>query len=177
MIMTRAQFARALGADEKWVENAARQLGRRFSGTPAEARRMALVRLLSRDLALPLARADRCAGVLLRHAADERAARVAEPDGVVGVEVDLARFHSTFAADLATALRQVQPRRRGRPASRPSPPSRDPLAAAAAHGVDLSLLRESLRRTPAERLESLDEDVAFLAAVRPRARARRGRAG
>lgn len=93
------------------------------------------------------------------------------PDGSAWLTLDLARYHSTFGASLTAALRHDGPRRLGRPPARATRRRRDPLAEAAAYGVDLSLLRASLRRTPAERMDSLDADAAFLDAarrVRPR---------
>lgn len=165
--MTRAQFARAVRADEKWVENAARQLGRQLAYTPAEARRMGLVRVLARDFGIPLVRADALAETALRHSPETRALALVEAtDGSAVLVLDLARYHSTFGVALSTALHHASPRQRGRPRTTPRARRRDPVAVAASHGVDLTLLRESLRHTPAERLASLDENAAFAAALR-----------
>lgn len=43
---------------------------------------------------------------------------------------------------------------------------RDPIRVAAEHGLDLSLLRANLRRTPAERLRQLDGMMEFVRAMR-----------
>ena len=171
--MTRAQFARAIAADEKWVENTARQLGRALRYTPAEARWLGLVRVLARDFGVPVARAGALARSALRHPPGTRSVRLAvTDDGTVALELDLARHHSTCSAAISAALHQMGPRRRGRPPARVR--RHDPVAAAAAHGVDVTTLRENRRRSPAELLERLDEDAAFVSALRPTApRARR----
>ena len=173
--MTRAQFARAIQADEKWLENTARLLlGSPPGCSPAAARWMGLVRLLTREFALPLARAGELATAALRHPPGTRALPLVETaDGSAALVLDLARYHSTLSTDLAAALHHTGPRRRGRPGTRAHARRHDPIRAAAAHGVDLSSLRANLRRTPAELLESLDEDATFLAALRPVARRRR----
>lgn len=166
--LTQEQFALAAGADEKWVENSARQLGCQLARTPAEARWLGLVRLLTRDFEIPVARAGKLAELALSHRPATPALTLAQSAGsVVALVVNLARYHSTFIASLSAALHHATPRRRGRPATELSGRAHDPVADAAAYGVDVSLLRESLRRTPAELLESLDEDVAFLADICP----------
>lgn len=45
----------------------------------------------------------------------------------------------------------------------------DPIAAAANFGIDISLLRSSLQRTPGERLRELDANMSFVAEVRKNA--------
>ncbi len=166
--LTREQFALAAGADEKWIENSARQLGCQLARTPAEARWLGLVRLLARDFEIPIARAGKLAELSLSHRpATTELTLVQSAGSVVALVVNLARYHSTFIASLSAALHHATPRRRGRPATELSGRAHDPVADAAAYGVDVSLLRESLRRTPAELLQSLDEDVAFLADIRP----------
>ena len=171
--MTVHQFARAVGADRKWVENAARLLGWRLRYTEAEARRLGLIRLFSQSFGVPLAAADRMAMRALAAPVGARAVRVARSaDDSAGIVVDVARYHSSFAAALSAALALEGPRRRGR---RPRP-RRDPIRAARDHGVDLGLVRASLEMTPAERLARLDEDAAFLRAIRPVRPHRDGRA-
>ena len=166
--LSRAQFAAAVRADEKWVENASRALGLRLAYTPDEAREMGVVRLLAADFGIPVARAGALAREALQHAPDTRAlALTTSPDGAATLTIDLARYHSGFAAALSAAVTHAGGRRRGRPpAKRPKP--RSPLGAARSHGVDVSLLREALRQTPAERLARLDANASFLDALRPR---------
>lgn len=167
--MTRSQFSYVVGADEKWVENSARVLGRRLEYTAPEARWLGLVRLLTRDFGIPLVRAGQLAGDALRHPADTEAlVLAASADGVATLVLDLARYHSRLAAALAFALHHGGPRRPGRPPlPHPRSARADPIQAAVRHGVDLGLLRESLRREPAQRLARLDANRAFLRSLRP----------
>jgi hypothetical protein len=167
--LTRSQFATAVRADEKWVENTARTLGRRLEYTSAEARWMGMVRLLARDFGIPVARAAELAGVALRHAPETPAFPLAaSDDGSATLVIDLARFYSTFAAALSAAINHGGPRRRGRPRPTTRARARDVIAAAQRYGVDVSLLREALERTPAERLARLDANSAFLRGLRRR---------
>lgn len=166
--LTRSQFAVTVRADEKWVENTARTLGRRLEYTRAEARWLGLVRLLARDLGIPLARASELADEALRQPPETRALPLAaSDDGAASLVVDLARYHSTFAAALSAALNHGGPRRRGRPRPSRPPRGRESVDRARAYGVDVSLLREALGRSPAERLARLDANAAFLGALRP----------
>ncbi|HEX5831097.1 MAG TPA: hypothetical protein VFY16_08960 [Gemmatimonadaceae bacterium] len=163
--MTRTQFALAVRADAKWVENAARLLGRRLSYTVEEARWLGLVRLLNHEFGVPLARAAGLAGSVLRLPADSGSVPILEaPGGEAALVVDLARYHSTFVATLSAALQHGGPRRRGRKRGENAP--RDPLAEAAAYGVDLTLFQYTLERTVAERLDELAGSAEFLADVR-----------
>lgn len=160
--MTLAQFAVAVGADPKWVQNAAAGLGRPVEYTVKEARHLGLVRVLQSTLGVPLRAADQMAGAALREGADELTVREA-PDGSVRVVVDVRRYLSTFTAALSRALSGYEPRARGRPMVRERG-----VAAARAYGMDLSLLQASLRRTPAERIRQLDADMEFLRTLRRR---------
>ena len=165
--LSRAQFAAVVQADEKWVENTARALGRRLAYTPAEARWMALMRLLTRDLGLSVARAAELAEEALRQAPDTRALTLkASPDSPAAVTLDLARFHSAFAAALSAEIHHGGPRRRGRPPARKRAREYNAVAAAEAHGVDVSMLRQALGRSPADRLARLDSSSQFLGGLR-----------
>ena len=167
MHLSRSQFATAVQADEKWVENTARTLGLRLKYTPDEARRMGLVRLLTREFGIPVNRAAELAGDALRHPPETRVLPLAaSPESAATLVIDLARYHSTFAAALSAALHHGGPRRRGRQAPRRRMRGRNAVAAAEAHGVDVSLLREALKRPPADRLERLDANSEFLRALR-----------
>src|SRR5687767_39312 len=129
-----------------------------------------MVRLLARELGIPVTRAAELAIGALRHPAETRAVPVATSDGgTAALVVDLARFHSTFASALSAALNHGGPRRRGRPALAKQSSRRRSVAAAQAYGVDVSLLREALGRSPAERLARLDANASFLSALRPAA--------
>lgn len=162
--MTAIQFALAVRADSKWVQNTARLLGKRFRYTIAEARWLALVRILNRDFSIPLDDAGRLATSALRFPPDTRELRLLESgDGSAAIVLDLARFHSSFAASLSAALMLGTPRRRGRRAQRADG---DAIASARKLGVDIDLVRASLALTPDERLARLDSDARFIAALR-----------
>lgn len=167
--MTRAQFAESVNAGEKWVENTAALLKRpRMAYTPEEACWFGLVRLLTRDLAVPIARAALLADRALRESPAARAVHLAaSEDGVAILVLDLARYYSSFTVRLSAALHHAGPARRGRPESSARHQERDPTARAEAYGVDLTLLREGLRLAPAERLVRLDANLAFLRSLRP----------
>ena len=163
--MTRSQFAQAVRADEKWVENAARALGHQLQYSAEEARWLGLVHVLARDLGTSVQRAATLAKTALQFDPAIRALRLhLSEHGEATVSLDLARYHSAFAASLSTALNQGGPRRAGRPPHRDR--RVDPLATAAEYGIDLSLLRSGLRRSPAERLARLDANATFLQSVR-----------
>ena len=167
-MLTRAQFGHVVGADEKWVENTARTLDRRLDYTPMEARWLGIVRILMRDFAITATRAAELADEVLRHPPATRSLQLpGDADGVAVLSLDLARFNSSFAAALSAALHHGGPRRRGRPSNRGRPGKRDAVAAAERHGVDVSLLRTALAKSPSERLATLDANAAFLAAIRP----------
>ena len=167
MTLSRSQFAEVVQADMKWVENTARTLGRDLAYTPSEARWMGIVRLLARDFALPMVRAAALADDVLRHPPDSRAVSlVASPDSPATLVIDLARYHSAFAAALSAALHHGGPRRRGRPLPRRRARGHDPVVAAEAHGVDVSLLRDALELLPSERLARLDANAGFVSGLR-----------
>ena len=88
--------------------------------------------------------------------------RKENPSGVVALEVDLERYLSGYSSRLALARNWYEERMRGRPPARRN----RGIAAAAEHGVDIGLLKASLARSAEERLRQLDEDVAFLRALR-----------
>jgi hypothetical protein len=153
--MTLAQFAVAVGAGTKWVQNAAAALGRPFAYTEEEARRLGLTRVIHGVAGMPLQRAWELAGEALASPRHQQVMAEAT-DGSVQVTVDVARYRSSFAARLAAARRE-QPQRRGRPARR----AKDPVAAAREYGIDLSLLQSNLLRTPEERLRIAGANAEF----------------
>ena len=129
---------------------------------------MGVVRLLATDFGIPVVRAGELAEEALRHAPDTRAlVLTTSRDGAATLTLDLARYHSTFAAALSAALTHGGGRRRGRPSTK-RPTRRGAVGAAKAHGVDVSLLRDALQQSPAERLARLDANAAFLRALRQR---------
>lgn len=164
--MTRSQFAMAVLADEKWVENAARLLNRRLKYNAEEALWLGLVRVLIQEVGLTLARAAQLADEALKHQMTERSVVVGRgEDESAGVSIDLARFHSTHAAALSAALDMGGHRRRGRRSTIPG--RKGVLDKAERYGVDIGLLRAGLHVSPRKRLEQLDENAQFINAIRP----------
>lgn len=162
--MTRSQFAQAVRADEKWVENTARTLGLRLEYSADEARWLGLVHVLTRDLGMSIQRASTLATAALQLDPATRTLRLRLSEhGEASVALDLARYHSAFAAALSAALNLGGPRRAGRPAH---PHRSDPIARAAEHGIDISLLHSSLGRSYGERLGRLDANAASLRSMR-----------
>lgn len=159
--MTLGGFAVAVGAPRKWVQNTHAILGFLPDYTPDRARLLALVRALETGFEIPLRWAHTLAARTLERPDDPEAWRHVSPDGMATLVIDRNRFLTTFAANLSRARELYVERRRGRPRSR-GPRG---VEAAVEHGVDLTLLEDSLRRTPAERLRRLDEDVAFLTSM------------
>jgi hypothetical protein len=164
--MNRSQFAMAVLADEKWVENAGRLMARRFRYTAQEARWLGLVRILNQEVGLTLSRAAELADDALRHRPDAASVIVGDAGGSAAISIDLARYHSTYAAALSAALELGGARRRGRPRIA-APQGTRMLERAAEYGVDIDLLREGLRLAPGERLQRLDDNAAFIRAIRP----------
>ena len=136
-------------------------------GVPTTSRDAAFTFLAARDPATGFPRAAELATHALRHPPETRSLPLAVSDeGAATLVIDLARYHSIYAAALSTAINHGGPRRRGRrpPTSRAR--GRDPVAAAHAYGVDVSLLRAALARTLVERLARLDANAGFLSGLR-----------
>ena len=167
--MTAGQFAIAARAEPKWILNSAALLRRRIRHTTAEAKWWGLLRLLTESLWLPLqAAADAATTTLRGDATAGGMAIFADPSGSASLVVDLLRYQSVFLGNLSRALVLETPRRRGRPAG-PRPSEGGAVASALRYGVDLGLMRAALGRTPAERLEMLEANAAFIRAMRRRA--------
>lgn len=164
--MTRAQFAMAVLADEKWVENAIRLLGRRATYTAENARWLGLVRVFNQEIGVTLSRAAELADEALRHGPHGGTVVVGRKEGSsAGVSIDLDRFHSTYAAALSVAIDLGGPLRRGRPRATIRRKA-GALERAAAYGVDVDLLREGLRLSVHERFHRLDKNAAFVNELR-----------
>lgn len=161
--MTPRQTAVAAGADLKWLRNSAALLRRRLHYTPEAARWWGLVRLLVDELGLTLKAAADAATAALRPgtAQVKRRTGSAQP---VRIELDRPLYESVFLANLSRALTQETPKRRGRTREK----TFDPILAALNYGIDTTLMKTSLRRTPAERLVLLDANVEFVRAARLR---------
>ena len=160
--MTLGQFAVAIPAPPKWVLNAYAILELPPSYTVENARRFALTRVLEQAFGIPLKRSYHLALTTLREPPTPVSWRYESPDGTTSIVIDRERFLSNFTANLSCALAGYAERRRGRPPQR----RRRGLAAAVEHGVDIDLLRESLKRTSSDRLQSLDDDAAFVQSLK-----------
>ena len=165
--MTRAQFAMAVSADEKWVENTARLLKRRLRYTVAESVWLGLVRVLTRDVQVPLTRAAELADEALGLTGATAEVVVGERESSsAAIVIDMPRFRSSHGAALSAALTLGGARRRGRQRVQPKRKN-GALEKASRYGVDLDLLREGLKLSVAERLQRADENAAFINAMRP----------
>jgi hypothetical protein len=158
--MTARQTAVAAAADLKWLTNSAALLRRPLRYHAREAKWWGLVRLLVDRLGLTLKAAAGAATAALRRSDSQAPIDAgADPSGSAALVVDLPRYESIFLANLSRALVLETPRRRGRTTRRTT---RDAVGAASRYGVDIDLVRSALERTPAERLEMLDANVAFV---------------
>lgn len=160
-MLTLAEVAYLADAPPKWVLNTSAALRLHGPYTLALARRLYVVRLLQRATGCSLERAKALAGRLLQGGDASNHPAVAsvalDDQGTLCMQLDVARLHSTFAARRSALHTTVAPRVRGRPTTR----EHEPLEAARAWGLDLSLLASNLRRTAAERLRQLDAMADF----------------
>ncbi|MBY0490289.1 MAG: hypothetical protein K2R93_10655 [Gemmatimonadaceae bacterium] len=173
-MMSLATLAILVDAPPKWVLNtvAAVDPGARYS--EALARRLLVTRALQAACRIPLVDSYTLANQALQAWRGEPGAvslRV-HPSDDVAVTVDVYRLLSALyvrqAMLASSGIVHTEPRRpRGRP--RTHTHARDAIAAAQAWGLDVSLIRENLRRTPGERLRQLDSMQAFASRVRRRA--------
>ena len=149
--MPPGRYAVAVGASPQWIRNASSILGRELTRTPDEAARLGLARQIHEELGITLERAWKIAG---RALARDTEAAFRNPDGVVRLVIDVDRYRSDFAARLSRARTQYEPGRRGR---RRRIEGGSAVERARRYGLDVSLLDERLRRSPAERLNDMDE--------------------
>lgn len=160
--MTLGQFATAVGAPKRWVQNAFQALGLPAEYTEPLARRLAFARVVKEACGMPLRRAFPLAEDALACWPAQKAWDLRDLDGSVRVVLDLERFLSDYAVRLSLSRTFYMERRRGRPRKR----KLRGIALAKWYGVDLTLLVESLKRTPEERLEQMDDLRAFFAHAR-----------
>jgi hypothetical protein len=160
--MTLGQFAVAVGAPKRWVQNAFQALGRPAAYTEPLARRLAFAKAVKEACGMPLRRAFPLAERALARWPAHHTWEVREPDGAVRVVLDLERFLSDYAVRLSLSRTCYEEKRRGRPRKR----KRRGLALAKWWGVDISLLQESLKRTPEERLRTLEAAAEFFRLAR-----------
>lgn len=162
--MTLAQFAFLAGADPKWVLNVAAVIQWRRRYSLPMARRLAITHAITEASRIPIPTAYDLAGRALRAPApcDGVLTIAADANDLVSLRVDIFRILAAVSARQARLATSYQAARRGRRPSR----RRDPVRAAAEYGLDVSLLRENIRRTPEERLRQLDAMLGFRANVR-----------
>jgi len=160
--MTLGQFSTAVGASRRWVLNAfaTLRLPRRY--TEELARRLGLAREVHVATGMPLKRAFTLAPEVLAAWPAQRQWVLEGEGGMVSVAVDVERYLSAYAARLSLARSFYAERQRGRPRKR----ELSGIALAKWYGVDLGLVRESLKRTPGERLRVLDETVEALKSLK-----------
>ena len=164
--MSPAQFALAVGAPSKWINNTRRILGVPPTLDAAQARWLAIVHELHTALECSLARAAHIANVAVAASPHQRELRISiGPANTAELVIDLWRANTMHLARLSLALTRPPVEQRGRPTSAPKRRQRA-RTRAIAYGVDISRLREGLGRSVHERLVRLDENAAFLAAGR-----------
>ncbi len=172
--MSLATLAVLVDAPPKWVLNtvAAVDPGARYS--EALARRLVITRALHGAGRIPLVDSYALADQALQAWQGEPGAVTLRihPTDDVAVTVDVYRLlsalHVRQAMLASSGVVHPEARRpRGRPRTRTQ--TRDAIAAAQAWGLDVSLIRENVRRTPGERLRQLDSMQAFASRVRRRA--------
>ena len=161
--MTLAEFAIIVGADTKWLLNAAAQLGLSGNYTLAKAERLATTKALTEGPGAALPYAYSLAGEALRRHVRQGGPVLVGHDagGTVAASVDVARVLAAVHTRRSRVATMYAPRQRGRQAAR-----QDSVKAAASHGLDISLLRANLRLTPEQRVRQLDGMVSFAAGVR-----------
>jgi hypothetical protein len=161
------QFANAAGADEKWLLNSSAIMRRSLQTTPENARWWGLVHVLQDAFGLTLRNAGTAATRALARKSGTGPVIVAEDSAsAASLSVDVYRYDTTFLARLSVARVRETPKRRGRRAAASS----DPIGKARERGLDLGLLQSSLERSPAERLEILDRNRAFVDELQRRGR-------
>ena len=162
--MTLAELAGLVGAPPKWVLNTTAALGGRARYSLPYARQLAVTRVLNEELGIPLRSAHATAARAITAARSQPGVVTVSPGAgsLAQIAVDVPRILAGLAVRQSALATTQSPKQRGRPASR----TRDPLARAADWGLDLSLIRANLRRTPAERLRQLDGMGAFARNVR-----------
>ncbi len=162
LFMTLGQFAVAVGAPARWVQNAYQALGIPARYTEDLARRLSFARTVKAACGMSLRQAFPLAEEALARWPQHRTWELAGPDGVVRMTLDLERFLSDCTVRLSLARCWYAEKRRGRPPKK----RRRGIAWAKWYGVDISLLEASLRLTPEQRLKRLDEAVEFFRKAR-----------
>jgi hypothetical protein len=158
--MKLGEYAVAVGAPKRWVQNARAALGERGQYTEAGARRLAFAKAVKEACGMPLRAAYPLAAEALARWPEERTWTYQPRAGAASVSVDLERFLSDYAARLSLSRSFYAERHRGRPRKRRG------VALAKWYGVDVTLNEESLRLTPAQRLARLEGALDFILKAR-----------
>jgi len=162
--MMLAEFSRLLGARPKWVLNTLAALNADGRYTIDMARQLTIARSVHAAAAVPMVESMEFARRALR-ARCEASSRVTvqlADDDDAALTVDVYRLLSSFYVRLAELRESYAPRARGRPRTRHT----SALAAAEGWGLDLSLIRDNLGKTAAERIRQLDAMGQFSRTVR-----------
>lgn len=160
--MSLGQFATAVAASPRWVQNAFHVLGLERVYDEERAKILGLARQLHVALRIPLGEAYPLAREALGAWPETTVWRRQDEAGMVTLEVNLERYLSSYAVRLALARNWYAERKRGRPPKR----RKRGIAGAREYGIDISLLEESLKLTPAQRLRRNEEALEFLRALR-----------
>jgi hypothetical protein len=164
------ETAHIAGTSPKRVINTLKAVGSRAPYSEKLAFRLAVTLAVHDATGMPLRPAFAIAARALRaHAGGETTVAISGSTDDAAVVVHVERILSSCAIRMSALRTLLEGPRRGRPRLRHTAP----LTAAADWGVDLSLLKENLTRTPEERLRQLDGMAAFALNVR-RASAARG---
>lgn len=160
--MTSAQFALAVGADQMWIRNARRALGRPKRNDASEARWFGLVHDLHGSVGVALDHAARIADEAIVAPTHQGSIECeADPGMSIKVTLDLTRTRTLYELRLARALHLPVIDHRGRPATSYRPVVAE-LERRARRGSDPIRLGLSARRPAAERLAALGSMAELL---------------
>src|SRR4051812_5853041 len=132
--MTLGQYATAVGATPRWVQNARAVLKLHDRYEENTAKTLGLTRELSETTGMPLMRAYDVARAALADWPRNQTTSHGNADGSVRIVMDLERYLSAFATRLSLAHSVYAERARGPRRHR----RRDPLKAAREYGYDVS---------------------------------------
>lgn len=160
--MRLAEFALLVDADPKWVLNTRALLGRGVRYTVEVAERLALVRILNRNLGIPLPAAWDLAGNALTRSDAKSVFKQATSGEIVTLTIDVLRLRAAVATRRSQLATMHHSRRAGRKPKR----TVSAIEAARRYGLDVTLLQANLARSPKVRLSQLDGMAALPTLVR-----------
>lgn len=162
--MVLAEFARLLDTSPKWVLNTMHSLSLRLRYGETLAMQLIVMNAIHDGFGTPMPRAFALAQLALRQW-DGSTTPLFLRSGVhddVALTIDMYRLICSYQMRLATLRESYAPLVRGRPKTRKV----DALAVAADWGLDLSLIRDNLRKSPLERIRQLDAMHRYATGVR-----------